>query len=388
MTVSSLNPAHLPLSLYIHLPWCLKKCPYCDFNSHTLRAAVLPEKAYIDALLCDLKQDLPLIHDRPLTSIFIGGGTPSLFSGEALHGLLTAIRLLIPFAPQIEITLEANPGALEYDRFEAYLEAGINRLSIGVQSFSSVHLKRLGRIHSAEQAQIALIEARQAGFHNINLDLMFALPEQTETEALADLQQAIALNPTHLSWYQLTLEPNTVFYKHPPRLPDDDLSCSIQTAGQALLVQHGYAQYEVSAYAQSGYACHHNLNYWRFGDYLGIGAGAHGKLTLSDGQIIRTAKTRQPQDYLKRENSFLSEKKPVSIASLPFEYMLNRLRLKTPVYFADFEAATGLNRSSLSSGLLVAHQKGLVLTTADDMTVTPLGERFLDDVIEGFLEKI
>ena len=279
-----------PLALYIHIPWCVRKCPYCDFNSHAA-SPTLPEEEYVDALLADLDQDLHAVHGRELSSIFFGGGTPSLFSAQALGRLLKGVEQRIRFAPDIEITLEANPGTFEQEKFTAYRALGINRLSIGIQSFQEQKLKALGRIHNGDEAIRAAGMARQAGFDNFNLDLMHGLPDQSLDDALGDLRQAIAMKPTHLSWYQLTLEPNTVFWNQPPVLPEDDTLWDIQEAGQALLAEHGYAQYEVSAYAQPGRAARHNLNYWSFGDFIGIGAGAHGKLSHPDGRILRTWKT-------------------------------------------------------------------------------------------------
>ena len=287
-----------PLSLYIHVPWCVRKCPYCDFNSHESKGE-LPEQQYIETLLEDLKADSSYIQGRKIHSIFIGGGTPSLFSAEAYQRLFEEIQTLVPFADNIEITLEANPGTVEQGRFAEYRRIGINRLSIGIQSFDAEKLEALGRIHSNDEAIHAAEQAREAGFDNFNLDLMFGLPEQSTREALNDLKTAITLKPAHISWYQLTLEPNTVFHRYPPALPEDDLIFTMQETGQALLASHGYQHYETSAYTKEGHACQHNLNYWRFGDYLGIGAGAHGKITLPEqNQIIRTRKSRQPDHYL------------------------------------------------------------------------------------------
>lgn len=380
-----LNPATIPLSLYVHLPWCVRKCPYCDFNSHALQQPELPESAYIDALIKDLECDAPLVADRPITSIFFGGGTPSLFSGAAIDRILQAVRTQLCCASDMEITLEANPGTVEHDRFERYREAGVNRLSIGIQSFNAGQLKTLGRIHNTDEAIKAAKTAKQAGFENFNLDLMFGLPQQSIDDALTDLQQAIALEPTHISWYQLTLEPNTVFYNKPPVLPDDDILWQMQIAGQQLLASHHYRQYEISAYSQPDRLCRHNVNYWQFGDYLGIGAGAHGKLTLMDGSIIRTAKTRQPKDYLARSTSFLSEKRVVSNTELPFEFMLNALRLKQPVSCAMFEQLTGLSITVIQPALQHAKAKGLLMVDDTYISVTELGNRFIDDIVQLFL---
>lgn len=385
MSQSKLQPDSIPLSLYIHLPWCIRKCPYCDFNSHALQQQSLPENDYIDALLKDLALDTPLVGTRAISSIFLGGGTPSLFSGASIARILTGVREQLNCAPDMEITLEANPGAIEHDRFEYYRAAGVNRLSIGIQSFNEQHLKKLGRIHNSENAINAAHIAKQAGFDNFNLDLMFGLPGQTISEALADLQQATSLQPTHLSWYQLTLEPNTVFYNKPPVLPDDEKLWEIQEAGQAFLANANYQQYEISAYAQQDKICRHNFNYWQFGDYLGVGAGAHGKLTLADGSILRTAKTRQPKDYLARTDDFNSEKHVVAPAVLPFEFMLNALRLQQPVAFDLFYARTGLTRDMLDVALEKCAQKGLLTYDEKQLKITTLGRRFTDDIIQSFL---
>lgn len=296
----SLQPAGLilpelpPLSLYIHIPWCVRKCPYCDFNSHQAGPS-LPEDDYIDALLADLEQEMPAVQGRPISTIFFGGGTPSLFSAAALGRLLRGVEQRIPFATDIEITLEANPGTFEQEKFKAYRQTGINRLSIGVQSFQPAKLEKLGRIHNGDEAVRAAGMARAAGFDNFNLDLMHGLPDQSLDDALSDLRQAIELAPTHLSWYQLTLEPNTVFWSQPPELPEDDILWDIQEAGQTLMAKHGYRQYEVSAYAQAGRAARHNLNYWRFGDFIGIGAGAHGKLSFPRGASFAPGRPACPR---------------------------------------------------------------------------------------------
>ena len=315
-----------PLSAYVHIPWCVRKCPYCDFNSHTSDDA-LPEKAYVEALIADLEQELPAVRGRPLQSIFFGGGTPSLFSAQSIGRILEAMAARVPMATDIEITLEANPGTFEQARFAEYRQAGVSRLSIGVQSFNSVHLERLGRIHDGDEALRALKMARNAGFDNINLDLMHGLPGQTVEEALADLQQALALEPEHLSWYQLTLEPNTVFYSRPPQLPEDDVLWDIQEEGQAVLRSGGFEQYEVSAYARNGRYSRHNLNYWQYGDFIGIGAGAHGKLSSSEGGIQRYWKTRLPRDYLAAQGSFRAGERRLDTGEIPFDFMMNALRL-------------------------------------------------------------
>ncbi|MDB5984678.1 MAG: hemN 1 [Pseudomonas sp.] len=373
-----------PLALYIHIPWCVRKCPYCDFNSHAA-SPVLPEQEYVDALLADLDQDLIHVHGRELSSIFFGGGTPSLFSADALGRLLKGVEQRIRFAADIEITLEANPGTFEQAKFSAYRGLGINRLSIGIQSFQEEKLKALGRIHNGDEAIRAADMARQAGFDNFNLDLMHGLPDQSQDDALGDLRQAIALAPTHLSWYQLTLEPNTVFYNHPPTLPEDDILWDIQEAGQALLAENGYAQYEVSAYAQPGRPARHNLNYWSFGDFIGIGAGAHGKLTSPDGRIVRTWKTRLPKDYLNPAKTFKAGEKLLSQEEMPFEFLMNALRLTKGVDAALFAERTGLSLDLLTSARQQAEQRGLLETDPTRLVATARGQLFLNDLLQYFL---
>ena len=373
-----------PLSLYIHIPWCVRKCPYCDFNSHTA-SAVLPEEEYVDALLADLDQDLPAVYGRPLASIFFGGGTPSLFSAQALGRLLAGVEQRIPFAADIEITLEANPGTFEQNKFVAYRALGINRLSIGIQSFQEAKLRALGRIHNGDEAIRAADMARQAGFDNFNLDLMHGLPDQSIDDALGDLRQAIAMAPTHLSWYQLTLEPNTVFWNQPPVLPEDDTLWDIQEAGQALMSSEGYSQYEVSAYAQQGRAARHNLNYWSFGDFIGIGAGAHGKLSHPEGRIVRTWKTRLPKDYLNPAKPFQAGHKALTDDELPFEFLMNALRLTDGVAAELYHQRTGLDLRSLSSARREAEQKGLLQVEPSRLAATPRGQLFLNDLLHYFL---
>ena len=373
-----------PLALYIHIPWCVRKCPYCDFNSHAA-SPVLPEEDYVDALLADLDQDLPAVYGRPLSSIFFGGGTPSLFSAAALGRLLAGVEQRIVFAPDIEITLEANPGTFEQDKFVAYRKLGINRLSIGVQSFQPQKLEALGRIHTGDEALRAAEMARRAGFDNFNLDLMHGLPDQSLEEALDDVRQAIALAPTHLSWYQLTLEPNTVFWNQPPVLPEDDILWDIQEAGQALLAEHGFTQYEVSAYAKPGKAARHNLNYWSFGDFIGIGAGAHGKLSLRDGRIVRTWKTRLPKDYLNPAKSFKAGEKTLAIDELPFEFLMNALRLTEGVDAELFTQRTGLPLETLAAARREAEQKGLLQVEPTRLVATARGQLFLNDLLQYFL---
>lgn len=373
-----------PLALYIHIPWCVRKCPYCDFNSHTA-SPVLPEQEYVDALLADLDQDLAHVHGRELSSIFFGGGTPSLFSADALGRLLKGVEQRIQFASDIEITLEANPGTFEQAKFSAYRSLGINRLSIGIQSFQEEKLKALGRIHNGDEAIRAADMARQAGFDNFNLDLMHGLPDQSQDDALSDLRQAIALAPTHLSWYQLTLEPNTVFWNQPPRLPEDDVLWDIQEAGQALLAEHGYAQYEVSAYAQPGRPARHNLNYWSFGDFIGIGAGAHGKLSHPDGRIVRTWKTRLPKDYLNPDKAFKVGEKLLSNEEMPFEFLMNALRLTNGVDAELFPQRTGLSLDTLASARKQAEQRGLLEADPTRLVASARGQLFLNDLLHYFL---
>lgn len=377
-------PTLPPLALYIHIPWCVRKCPYCDFNSHTA-SPVLPEQEYVDALLADLDQDLHAVYGRELTSIFFGGGTPSLFSADALGRLLKGVEQRIPFADDIEITLEANPGTFEQEKFVAYRKLGINRLSIGIQSFQQEKLEALGRIHNGDEAVRAAGMARQAGFDNFNLDLMHGLPDQSLDDALSDLRQAIALKPTHISWYQLTLEPNTVFWNQPPVLPEDDTLWDIQEAGQALLAEHGYAQYEVSAYAQAGRPARHNLNYWSFGDFIGIGAGAHGKLSHPDGRIMRTWKTRLPKDYLNPAKSFQAGEKLLSNDEMPFEFLMNALRLTAGVESRLYPQRTGLSLDSLAEGRREAEQSGLLQVEPSRLAATERGQLFLNDLLQQFL---
>ncbi|SFI03224.1 oxygen-independent coproporphyrinogen-3 oxidase [Pseudomonas guineae] len=373
-----------PLALYVHIPWCVKKCPYCDFNSHTA-GPNLPEEAYVDALLADLDADLGQVHGRPLTSIFFGGGTPSLFSAKALGRLLQGVERRVAFAPDIEITLEANPGTFEQAKFRDYRSLGINRLSIGVQSFQAPKLIALGRIHDGDEAVCAADMARAAGFDNFNLDLMHGLPDQSIEDALSDLRIAIAQQPTHLSWYQLTVEPNTVFWNQPPVMPEDDILWDIQEAGQALLAAEGYAQYEVSAYAQSGKAARHNLNYWTFGDFLGIGAGAHAKLSSPDGRISRSWKTRLPKDYLDSSKRFNAGERVLSADELPFEFLMNVLRLTDGAASELFTQRTGLPLSQLAAARTEAQQRGLLHSDPTRLSATREGQLFLNDLLQHFL---
>ena len=373
-----------PLALYIHIPWCVRKCPYCDFNSHAAGPS-LPEDEYVAALLADLDQDLAQAQGRQLTSIFFGGGTPSLFSASALGQILEGVERRIGFAGDIEITLEANPGTFEQAKFSAYRRLGINRLSIGVQSFQSAQLKALGRIHDGDEAIRAADMARAAGFDNFNLDLMHGLPGQDVAAALDDLRTAIAQAPTHLSWYQLTMEPNTVFWNQPPELPEDDTLWDIQEAGQALLAEHGYGQYETSAYARDNHRARHNLNYWTFGDFLGIGAGAHAKLSSADGQIRRTWKTRLPKDYLDSSKVFQAGERVLTADELPFEFLMNALRLTEGVPSQLFCQRTGLPLDSLAEGRRLAEQQGLLESDPARLCATPRGQLFLNDLLQCFL---
>ncbi|MCA6952928.1 radical SAM family heme chaperone HemW [Pectobacterium polaris] len=371
-----------PLSLYIHIPWCVQKCPYCDFNSHALKGDV-PHQEYVDHLLADLDADLPLASGRELHSIFIGGGTPSLLSAEAMQALLDGVRARIPLTPDAEITMEANPGTVEADRFSGYQRAGINRISIGVQSFDPQKLTRLGRIHGPDEAKRAAYLATGLGLRSFNLDLMHGLPDQSLDEALDDLRQAIALNPPHLSWYQLTIEPNTLFSSRPPTLPDDDALWDIYEQGHALLSAAGYQQYETSAYAKPGYQCQHNLNYWRFGDYLGIGCGAHGKLTFSDGRILRTVKVRHPRGYM--QGTYLDKQHDVANDDRPFEFFMNRFRLLEAAPREDFTAYTGLEEHSIRPQLDQALAQGYLTETATHWQITEHGKLFLNSLLELFL---
>lgn len=375
----------LPTALYIHIPWCIRKCPYCDFNSHK-SPNTLPEDNYIQALIADFQADL--IHTQPqeISTIFIGGGTPSLFSGQSYAHLFEALQQQVRFAPDIEITLEANPGTVEQQRFKEFRQAGINRLSIGIQSFNAGHLKKLGRIHDDLQAHKAIDAARQAGFDNINLDLMHSLPSQSLEEGLNDLEQALAHQPTHLSWYQLTLEPNTVFYKQQPGLPTEEMTCDLEEQGLALLAARGYERYEISAFSKPGYPSHHNMNYWLFGDYFGIGAGAHGKLTLnSDYQVLRTRKHRQPKDYLDKQKPFLAAEEIINAESLVFEFMLNASRLQQSIPYALFTERTGLPFHCIEAKLALAAANNLVSLHTDCWQITEFGRRFTNNLQSLFL---
>ena len=378
-----------PLSLYVHLPWCVRKCPYCDFNSHAGKGA-LPFDAYVDALVADLDADLPLAWGRVVHSVFFGGGTPSLFPPEAIDRFLQQASARLRFAPDVEITLETNPGTVEHGPFAGYRAAGVNRLSFGVQSFDDGCLQRLGRIHSSGDAERAVKAAQDAGLDNLNIDLMYALPGQALAMALEDVERALALAPTHLSHYQLTLEPNTVFAARPPQgLPDEDGAWDMQETCQARLAEAGFAQYEISAYARPGRQCAHNLNYWRFGDYLGIGAGAHGKLTLgADQQVLRRWKVKHPTEYLAKAGTAaaIGGDEVLSPQRLPFDYMLNALRLNDGVPAALFEARTGLPLAAIADRLADARARGWLEPDPAWLRPTELGRRFANDVIGLFLD--
>jgi oxygen-independent coproporphyrinogen-3 oxidase len=376
-----------PLSLYVHFPWCVRKCPYCDFNSHEPEggAGAVPEEAYLRAIRADLEAALPLIWGRRILSVFIGGGTPSLLSAGGLDRLLSDVRALLPLEVDCEVTLEANPGTVEAQRFRAYRDAGVNRLSVGIQSFDEAKLVALGRIHDRRQA-LRAVEIAQRSFDNFNLDLMFALPGQTLEQAQSDVRQALACAPSHLSLYQLTLEPNTVFAKHPPPLPDDDTAAAMQSFVETATATSGYRHYEVSAYARPGSECRHNLNYWGFGDYLGIGPGAHSKLSFPH-RIIRQVRYRRPAGYLERaaRGDFVAEHVEVARHDLPFEFMLNAMRLIDGVPARWFVERTGLPPTAIEAGLAEAERRGLLRVGLARWQPTPLGARFLNDLQAVFL---
>lgn len=377
-----------PLSLYIHFPWCVRKCPYCDFNSHQIKdgSQGFDEQAYLAALRTDLENTLPLVWGRRIHSIFIGGGTPSLLSAAGMDQLLADIRARLPMDADIEITMEANPGTVEADKFAAYAASGINRLSLGVQSFNDQKLAALGRIHNSSDANRA-IEIALKNFKRVNLDLMYALPDQQLFEAVNDLEQALSFGTSHISLYHLTLEPNTLFAKYPPSVPDDDSAFDMQDALLELLNDRGFDRYEVSAFSKPGQRCQHNLNYWSFGDYIGIGAGAHGKISFPD-KVIRTIKERHPENYMRKileENSATIEERVISAKELPFEFMLNALRLTKGIPSEYFAERTGLGMSSISSKLKIAVDKGLLESNPAILAPTPLGLQYLNDLQEIFL---
>lgn len=376
----------IPLSLYIHLPWCVRKCPYCDFNSHE-SPNTLPEEIYVNALLQDLDENLPITQGRPLVSIFFGGGTPSLFSPQAIEKIIHGVMKCLNFNSDIEITLEANPGTLDESRFKGFRQAGINRVSIGIQSLQDDKLKILGRIHSREHALRAIAAAQEAGFENINLDLMHGLPQQSIEDALCDLTDALAFKSSHLSWYQLTIEPNTYFHHQPPPLPEETILWEIQEQGKKLLKQKGLDQYEVSAYSLPNKKCIHNLNYWEFGDYLGIGAGAHSKITdFSTQRITRHWQVKHPKDYLDPQKRFTGNRNQVSEKDVIFEFMLNALRLTSGVSNKLFAERTGLSIETIQSILTMARAKKLLVEDTSIIKPTDLGQHFLNDLTGMFLE--
>jgi oxygen-independent coproporphyrinogen-3 oxidase len=379
----TLSPEAIPLSLYIHIPWCIRKCPYCDFNSHKAPAN-LNETRYCTTLLADLTQDSTLVTGRTIQTVFIGGGTPSLYSARTIGQILHQASKIIPFAADAEITLEANPGAVDTQRFADYRAAGVNRLSIGIQSLNDTKLRALGRIHGRKEAQTAIQAAQKAHFSHINLDLMFGLPNQTLPEAMLDLKELLSYQTSHISWYQLTLEPNTLFYRQPPTLPDEDQLFVIMQAGQAQLAKNNYQQYEVSAYSQPGHTCRHNLNYWQFGDYLGIGAGAHSKLTLQSGQIIRRHKHRHPEQYQQQTTLYMREEQVPTPERLTLEFMLNALRLTHGVPLALFTERTGLPCDRIQQPIQDAVAQGLLTPQHNYLQPTQRGHLFLNDLLAHF----
>lgn len=374
-----------PLSLYIHIPWCVRKCPYCDFNSHVADAEI-PVDDYVKALVEDLDRDKEMAQSRTISSIFFGGGTPSLMPNTAIDKILTAVHKTIGIDRQAEITLEANPGTVEYQDFSALRSTGVNRLSLGVQSFNSEHLQRLGRIHSAQEADSAINRAIAGGFDNFNIDLMHGLPKQSAHQSAADLSRAIELRPTHISWYQLTIEQNTEFYSKPPILPKEDLLLDIFQQGQQILTDAGYNQYEISAYAKPEMASQHNLNYWQFGDYMAIGAGAHGKISLPDeNRIFRYRKTRLPRDYLTKDKHYTAHKEDISATNLTLEFMMNALRLNHGIDISKYTDRTGLEKETLVPKLEELTTKGLLLNDQHRIIPSPLGRNFLNTLLESFI---
>lgn len=376
-----------PLSVYVHMPWCVRKCPYCDFNSHAVPAS-LPAEEYIQALIADLEHDLPLVWGRPVGSIYFGGGTPSLFSASHIATFLSALRARLDLRPDVEITLEANPGAVECDSFSAYAQAGINRISLGAQSFSDDLLKRIGRIHGSDEIDRALQSLLVAGITNFNIDLMYALPDQTPAQSRHDVELAINAGPAHISYYQLTIEPNTAFAAKPPVLPVEDMAWDMQQAGVDMLEAAGYGQYEVSAFAQSGMQSRHNMNYWRYGDFLAVGAGAHGKITLpAEGIVQRYAKHRHPKRYMQcsEDGGWLAEKSVVTDDERVFEFFLNQLRLKQGVYIDDFSPRTGLAWKVVEARVQKAIDTGLLELAQKRLRPTKLGWKFVNDVQQMFL---
>ena len=378
-----------PLSLYVHIPWCVRKCPYCDFNSHALKDDI-PEQAYVIALLADLEHDLPAVWGRAVDTVFIGGGTPSLFSPDAIDRLLCGIRARIALDPAAEITLEANPGTVDREHFRGFREAGVNRLSIGVQSFQSDLLEKIGRIHDGREAIRAVEAAHDTGFENFNLDLMFGLPGQSSAQVNADLHTAIDLEPAHISWYELTIEPNTWFHRHPPQRPDDDTLWDMQATGQRVLGEHGFSRYEVSAYARPGKQCRHNLNYWQFGDYLGIGAGAHGKITdAAQQRILRTAKTRHPDRYLEMagHDTCTSTTTSLSTHDAVLEYVMNALRLDGGFSREAFATNTGLPFSITEGPVARALDDGLLIEQETQLLASERGQRYLNELLQYWMQE-
>ena len=377
-----------PLALYIHIPWCLRKCPYCDFNSHEVARGAgseIPEQAYVEALIADFEQTLPQVWGRRISSVFFGGGTPSLLSGAAVDTILAAVRARLPLNPDAEVTLEANPGTVEAGRFRDYRAAGVNRLSLGIQSFNPCHLKALGRIHDDVEARRAIDIARDH-FENFNLDLMYGLPQQTPGEALADIETALTFAPPHLSAYHLTLEPNTYFHRYPPKLPDDDTAADMQTEIEALLAAQGYEHYETSAFAQPGAVCKHNLNYWLFGDYIGIGAGAHGKISFSQ-RVLREARYRQPKQFMEMANrgNAVQESHEVGTEEIGFEFMMNALRLNGGFDLGLFAERAGVPLTAVLQPLELAERRGFITRDHRQLQPTLLGKRFLNELLQIFL---
>jgi len=379
-----MHTTSIPLSLYVHLPWCVRKCPYCDFNSHALTQP-LPVTEYVNRLIEDIHFEATRVKNRSVVSIFFGGGTPSLFPAEAIGKIIDTIRHTFITYDDLEITLEANPGTVEIEKFKAFRKVGVNRLSIGIQSFDDQQLMTLGRIHDAEAGRKAIKTALAAGFTAINVDIMHGLPNQSVEESLEDLNIALSFPIDHLSWYQLTLEPNTLFHNNPPELPCEETLWAIETSGKALLADHGFQAYEVSAFSKPGHMCKHNLNYWTFGDYIGVGAGAHGKITLNSTSIIRTNKRRHPRDYLDPRHSVEGMIKPIPQQALPFEFMLNALRLERPISLDLFESRTFCDRSLIIPLLEQARTKGWILDEPQSIALTDLGKRFRNDVMQLFL---
>ena len=386
--MTQMQTSTIPLALYIHIPWCEKKCPYCDFNSHLAKSEI-NEPAYINNLLEDIQQDLvryqSTLEDRVLSSIFIGGGTPSLFSAQSYNTLLQGIKSMIGFAPEIEITSEANPGSSEVEKFAGFKEAGVNRLSIGIQSFNQQHLGALGRVHNANDALNAASFAKKAGFDNFNLDLMFGLPGQSLEQSLSDIEQAIKLSPTHLSCYQLTIEPNTLFHHKPPVTPDDESLWEMQTQLQGELANAGYQQYEISAYAKANRQCQHNLNYWQFGDYLGIGAGAHGKITDPTGVIHRSWKKKHPASYMQASDNYNGGLETVSIERLPLDFMMNALRLTSGFDLSLFTERAGRPLEHIQDTINAHQNLGLVTIKNNHLIPTERGKQLLDSMLQDYL---